>query len=597
MIDPYRMVLVNIVLLLALLLGITVYKFIFPRKKLNLFLLLILFSLLPTVSILRKGVYESGDFNLHIYRAMSFYKAVQDGNIIPSWAGDLNGTYGYQLFLFLNPLPYYIISFFHFLGLTFILSMKFFLAFSFILSGITFYLWAKNEFKNKLAAFTGSIFYLYAPYHLLDLHFRVAIGEILFFAVLPLFMYNISKFLSQKKLSYIPFIGLSFALLVLSHQGLATLSLFLIMPYLIYKFIYLRTRGKKLLDMEKLFIFLEITLGIIIGLLICSFTLLPQIIFSKFTYSYLLTRQPVVFPQINWLIFSEWQHGFLFQGPKGELSFVLGYTQLLIIIVLFYMFVKKRALDKRLRKYNFTFWIFAFILILFLITKYSVLLWKYLPILNLNQFSTRFLLPMAFIASAISSIFVNYFEKKKMIIAALILLTVLSTILNWGNRRMITDINDKWLLNNLPKSSYEGEALGGMGQPIWIPNNGKTFVLVPPKSHAEIIKGEGKINLITRKTQYHEILTSSKTLLTVKDNTWFFPGWKAYVDNREIPINYATKNYPGIIKINVPIGMHDVVIKYDDLLPIKISKYLSVATLLFIFLFYFSGLVNHKRLK
>src|SRR3989344_5306679 len=77
------------------------------------------------------------------------------------------------------------ISFIHLFGLSFIDSFKIILVFSFILSGQGMYLLVKDVTGNKKAGFISALFYLFAPYHLIDMHFRVAIGETLSFALLP----------------------------------------------------------------------------------------------------------------------------------------------------------------------------------------------------------------------------------------------------------------------------------------------------------------------------------------------------------------------------------------------------------------------------
>src|ERR1035437_3924153 len=128
MTGPYHMVFINIIAFCLVFGGALFYKFIFPKKNINLFVLLLMISVLPIISIARAGVYESGDFNLHIRRAMEFYQLLSQGNFIPTWAGDLNATYGYPLYGFNYILPYYLISFFHFVGLSFVASMKVFLA-------------------------------------------------------------------------------------------------------------------------------------------------------------------------------------------------------------------------------------------------------------------------------------------------------------------------------------------------------------------------------------------------------------------------------------------------------------------------------------
>src|SRR3989344_89609 len=100
MVDPYKMVVVNTTATFILLLSVLFYKFVYPRKNISFLILLILICVLPTISILRSGTYESGDFNIHIYRIMSFYESLKEGIFMPSWAAELNATYGNPLFIF-----------------------------------------------------------------------------------------------------------------------------------------------------------------------------------------------------------------------------------------------------------------------------------------------------------------------------------------------------------------------------------------------------------------------------------------------------------------------------------------------------------------
>ena len=155
MIDPYRMVLVNLISLILLLFGILAFKFLHPKRPINLFVLLILISLLPIISILRQGAYESGDFNIHIYRIIAFFDSLKEGILIPSWAAQLNATYGNPLFLFNYSLPYYAISFFHFIGIDFINSTKLYLGMVFYFSGITIYITVKEITNNNLESVIG----------------------------------------------------------------------------------------------------------------------------------------------------------------------------------------------------------------------------------------------------------------------------------------------------------------------------------------------------------------------------------------------------------------------------------------------------------
>src|SRR3989338_7386795 len=152
MTDPYKMILVSFASSILLLIGIIIYRYVYPKRDINLFALLILISILPLISILRKGTYESGDLNIHVGFAASFFESLRDGNFIPRWSSQIIYGYGYPLFLFTYPVPYYLASLFHVFGFTFINSFKIILALSFLSSGAAMYLFIKEELKNRYSA-------------------------------------------------------------------------------------------------------------------------------------------------------------------------------------------------------------------------------------------------------------------------------------------------------------------------------------------------------------------------------------------------------------------------------------------------------------
>src|SRR5260221_7984584 len=119
MIDPVRMVFINIISATIALVLVLFYKFVFPKKNIPLVFLLILISLMPLVSMLRPGTYESGDLSEHVKNSMTFYNSLSQGNIIPRWSDTSCGGFGCPDFIFLYIFPYYVISLFHFVGFSF----------------------------------------------------------------------------------------------------------------------------------------------------------------------------------------------------------------------------------------------------------------------------------------------------------------------------------------------------------------------------------------------------------------------------------------------------------------------------------------------
>ena len=316
------MVAINLISSLIVLGGTIFYRYVFPKKKINLFVLLLIISILPIISIFRAGAYESGDFNIQIYRMMSFYNSLKEGILIPSWAADLNATYGNPLFIFNYSLSYYFICFLHFLGVSFITSTKIYLALTLYLSGIFMYLFMHKISKNNLVAFTASIFYVFVPYHLIDVHFRATFGESAIFTITPLLFLFIFKFHEKNKFIYLLVISIISVLMISSHPVLAII-------FLGIAFLYISLLE---LTLKRFKAIILVTLALIVGGLSTMYLWAPYIIYSPYMFKFSdLPNHAVDFYNFSLLFYSPWRLGLLFQGPKGELAQIIGYTQLLVV--------------------------------------------------------------------------------------------------------------------------------------------------------------------------------------------------------------------------------------------------------------------------
>lgn len=582
MIDPYRMVVVNIVASGLLLAGTIIYRFIYPKRKINLFFLLILISILPLISIFRNGDYESGDFNIHIYRMMSFYDSLMEGNLMPSWAAELNATYGNPLFIFNYSLPYYGVSFFHLIGFSFIMSMKIYLALTFFFSGIFMYLWIRKLMRNDLAAFTSSIFYLFNPYHLIDVHFRATLGESTIFTLVPLLLFFLTIYLKEKKIIYLVFISLVSQLLFLAHPLVA--GIFLVISVL---FVVSITNIKK--NFKNVFLAITSLAFGAIASIYCWF--------SFILYSPYVSPQPGgitwQFNQFYQIIYAPWRYGFLFQGPKGELAPILGYTQIFVVIITIILLIINK-ISKKFKLY-IVFWLLIIFSILFFMTQYSKMIWSYFPLLMMLE-SNRLLLPIALATSVVAGYFVISFsnnKKGKIFIYVLLLITIGYTILNWGHRRLISEINDAVLRKNVwISTATEG--------PTYFLNNkwadiNNLWFLELPNQHLEIIRGKGIVKEIKRTSTQHSYLVDTQTPVIIKENTLYYPGWSLKSNYNTIPI-YPGKR--GIINAKLPKGQQYLELYYRDI-PIyaltKIIGGLSFLGLLFIILLYFISIIIKKN--
>ena len=203
-------------------------------NKRLLFIAIIIFSIIPVVSLLHGGLPITHDGKDQVARIANFYINLKDGNLIPRWAPNLNWGYGHPILEFLYPLPSYLASFFHFFGLSFIDSAKVVFALGMILSLIFMYMWL-SLFLGEFPALFGAILYVYAPYRFIDLYVRGDIGENLAFVFMPLTLYFIYKLYKSNNYKFLVPGGISLAFLILAHNAVALMFI----PFIIFYCFYL----------------------------------------------------------------------------------------------------------------------------------------------------------------------------------------------------------------------------------------------------------------------------------------------------------------------------------------------------------------------
>ena len=562
MIDPYKMVFVNVIASCLVLLGIIAYRLLYPKKKINLFILLLFISILPIISIFRAGTYESGDFNIHIYRIMAFYDSLLEGHFMPSWAGELNATYGNPLFIFNYSLPYYFVSLFHFIGASFIASMKIYLALNMYLSGVFMYMFVRKLTNNQLAAFTSAIFYLFNPYHLIDVHFRTTLGESTIFTLVPLLLFFITSYFDNRNLIYLASTALVTQLLFLAHPMIA--GIFLIISAL-FAFLLTSTRKK----VKNLILVL---ISLFVGAVASIYSWISFLIYSSYIFPN--PGKSIFQDTFSNIFYSPWRLGLLFQGPNGEMAPIIGYTQVFVVIIIIVILIKGRV-SKILRP-HFVFWLLVLFSVLFFMSPFSKIIWDSLPFFSMLQ-SHRLLLPITLSTSVLAGYLALAFFKtknKKVFIYLLLLITIGYTILNWGHRRLIPEINDSVLRKSVWISTVTEGTTAYFLNNRWADINNFWFSKIP-NHHLEIIQGKGTIKEIKRTSTQHNYLVYAQTPIVVKENTLYYPGWNLKSNYNNISI------YPGergIINAKLPNGIQHIELVYEDIFPYKITKIVSVAT-------------------
>jgi hypothetical protein len=253
----------------------------------------------------------------------------------------------------------------------------------------------------------------------------------------------------------------------------------------------------------------------------------------------------------------------------------VGYAQILTVaLIIFYLLRKQK--NKEQKRTIFA-WLILLCLSLFFITPYSTPIWKIMPFIS-DSGSQRLLIAVAFYISLLAGYVVILNKKRTWLIYGLIIFAIGTTILNWGQRRVIPTIDDAMLRSDLSLGTKWADT-HFYALPKWINPKQEWFAKIP-NSHIEILQGQGTIKTITRTSTLHKYEINATTSLKLKENTLYFPGWTATLNNKPVLLKPDSN---GVILLNLSKGQGELKVSYHDLYLFQLSKIISLLSMLLIF--------------
>ena len=136
-------------------------------------------------------LFQPGFFSMHddtqVARVFEMTKVLRDGHFPVRFVQDLGYGYGYPLFNFYAPLPYYFSAFLTLLGINVLTATKLMFLVGILLSGFFMYCWISQKW-GKFAGLISSVIYVWTPYRFLDVYVRGSLGEATAFIFPPLIL-------------------------------------------------------------------------------------------------------------------------------------------------------------------------------------------------------------------------------------------------------------------------------------------------------------------------------------------------------------------------------------------------------------------------
>lgn len=194
--------------------------------------LIVSVSVMVVKIVSQNGTYPAGsDTMYHIYRGDYVYNSIKDGNWYPLY--DYMWYNGVELMRYWAPLAAYFMAFCEMLaGGNMLIGYLIFVGIISVLGALSWLYIGIRMKRPVLGAFIGFIWF-FMPNNLCALFVEGNLARSLSMIFLPLFIYEVSEYLKDRKVIRIPFVMISFILIALCHLGYAGMVALAVLVYCI----------------------------------------------------------------------------------------------------------------------------------------------------------------------------------------------------------------------------------------------------------------------------------------------------------------------------------------------------------------------------
>lgn len=537
------------------------------RIDLIIIFLIAVFSVITLKDLFIPGFYTSHDGINQVVRLYYFDKLIKDNQIPPRYAGEMFNGFGYPLFSYSYHMPWIMAEPLHLLGLSVIDSIKGVFLLGFLLSGITMFIFQKKLY-GRLPAIVGTAIYLFAPNRFLNIFVRAAIGDATAYIFPPLIFLSIYMFSKEKNINWFWIMvgSLSMGALILSHAMVFFLFYIFILLYCLFTAFSVKNRSIFIKNLFLLNFF---------GFAVAAYYFIPSLLERSYTiFSGVMGAALIAnpFTNITDLIYSKWGYGTV-GAKEGGMSLQIGISQLISVIIsiplLLYSLFKKGKKSSQFK--NAVFFLLTFILTVFLMLPYSKTLWDLLRPIAIVDFAWRIFPVTIFAVSILAAYVVSSVGKFKVFMAFII---VIIAIYANRNHTRINQVQD-WPVSfyiKLEKTTNIADEY----TPVWAQRN---LIKKQVVKKVEYTDNKAFINVTSNKSNYLSANVNASASGLIKINTVYYPGWKTYVNGKNVKLNYESS---GFMEIPLTPGNWHVEAKFQETPLRLISDLVSVASVLLI---------------
>ena len=556
--------------------------------------LLSLFIIRP---LLQPGLPTTADMAIHLYRALEYERVWASGVILPHWGPNLAFGYGYPLFVFAPPLPYWLAVSLHAGGLSLETAFKALIILIILVYAIGMYLLARDLFNRVEAGLVAAVAYTFAPFALREL---LLVGgnvpQYLAIGLFPWILWAMTRAVRVRSWGWTITGGILYGLLILSHLFHTMIFTPVALLFGLVQQTIAQPPPRRLRDI----LLQPATLTLPLGVLLTTFFWLPAFVERANTSAQAdvyLQKSPFFIRYPHWSELTTWVQPLDARAANPYVPLTLGIVTLTLaglgLVAAGWLWWQAKNRDPLRPQKNcddqpplrlllsmvFFFGAVAAAAI-FLSLSPSRPIWETITILQVAQFPWRLLglanLGLATLAGAGMTLYQQHRDRFSLIWLLLLLFSVwpllypvipftrfgTPTLANQVDfERRSQTIGATTLGEYLPRAVTNPPTGSPLVEPML---NGQQ----PERLDRDSLPAGAVATLLEQTAATHRYQFDLPTAATLRFWQFDYPGWQATLDGEAIEITPETDT--GLILVDVPTGSHTLTLHFG-LTPLRLA--------------------------
>lgn len=545
---------------------------------------LTLFVVIALAAFIVAPIFGQGFFPMHDdtqpTRVYEMAKSLQDGLFPVRWVDDLGFGYGYPIFNFYSPLPYYLGALYFLIGIDALLAAKFMFATAVFIAGVGMYLFARS-FLGQIPAVAAAVSYILFPYFAINIFIRAAVGEYYAYAFLPYVFWGLFRIYYEQKnnfpFTWIVVSSVAMTFVIIAHNLSAYMMAVTVGMFIV---------GALIMHQRRLSLLFRYGIVLLLAALLSAFYIVPvafEVPYTdvssqvtggfKYFYHYICPMQ---------LWDSPWGYGGSVKGCIDGMSFRLGKSNIFFgiaaIVLGFYVLFIKRS-----KKFSYLF-IFSSLLLVFSVfmtTSMSEFFWQMLPGISFLQFPWRFLNYVGFSLALLAGLFIYFLQKVHKVASYVAAFVVIIAAIVFNLKLFVPQTNierNAGYYTDKQTIAFKISSLTSEYMPRGFlrPTNPNDV----PKQLMEVVGASGDVVIVQDTTN-----TKRARITMVEDGNVlfhkaFFPAWKLWIDAHPQSFHQV----PTGMEFALSKGQHEVAFTFQQTPIEQLGNFLTITGVFAVFL-------------